>query len=115
MIFAIATVKKHIAEHYAFTEHFDLYKIIGQEAKYMRSIAYSTSAHLESFDHLKDGGVDAIAVDMIGDETFEHLEGRGIDIYYGQKGDVKTFLLEYLDGHIKKPKVYIEDTAVCAL
>jgi len=115
MILAVATEKKHIAPHYAFTKTFDLYKIIGQEAKFMYSIPYSTKAHLESFDALKDAGVNALVVDMIGDETFEHLEGRGLDIYYGQKGSIKSFLMDYLDGKIQKPKVYVEDTTVCSL
>ena len=115
MILAVATVKKHIAPHYAFTENFDLYKIIGQEAKFMYAIPYSTNAHLESFDQLKEAGVDAVVMDMVGEETFEHLEGRGLSIYYGQKGMVKSFLLDFLDGKIKEPKVYVEDTAVCSL
>lgn len=115
MILAVATEKKHIAPHYAFTEQFDLYKINGQEAKFMYAIPYAKSAHVESFNQLKEAGVDGIVMDMVGDETFEHLEGRGMIIYYGQKGPVKPFLLAFLDGEIKAPKVYVEDTTTCSL
>lgn len=115
MILAVATVKKHISPHYAHTEHFDLYQISERKAQFMKAIPYTTRSHLESFDTLQKAGVEGLVVDMIGDETFEYLEGRAIAVYYGQKGWVKPFLHAFVEGRIKEPSVYIEDPTTCSL
>lgn len=53
---------------------------------------------------------------MIGDEAFEHLSGRGIDVYYGQKGNFQIFLDDFLNGRVPLPKAYVlEDETSCTL
>ena len=112
---AIAVEKGKIATHYAHAETYDVYQLVQDKYHLEKKIIHDKKNHEQSYDDLLQNGVEVIAFDMIGEHGFEHLLGRGIDVYYGQKGDIETFLEAFNKGQIKKPKVYIEDQSVCAL
>jgi predicted Fe-Mo cluster-binding NifX family protein len=112
---AIAVEKGKLATHYGHAETYDIYQIANDQYQFETSIVHDKKNHLQSYDDLASKNVNAIAFDMVGENGFEHLIGRGIDVYYGQKGDVEAFLEAFIKGQIKKPKVYVEDQSVCAL
>jgi predicted Fe-Mo cluster-binding NifX family protein len=116
MILALAMENGLISSHYAHSDRFDLYEIHDNQAIFKESIDYAPKTHLESFDQFVIKKVNAIAVDMIGDETFEHLIGRNIDVYYGQKGNFQIFLDDFLHGLIPLPKPnLLDDEQSCSL
>lgn len=117
MILAIAIENNSIATHYAHSERFDLYETSEKDGvQFIESIPYAPTSHLESFEALKNKKVTALVVDMVGDETFEHLTGRNIDVYYGQKGFVDSFIHEFIEGKIPLPKAYVlDDEKSCKL
>lgn len=112
---AMAVEKGKIATHYAHAERYDIYQIKESSYAFLKSIHHDKKRHQKSYDDLAENGVLAIAFDMIGEDGFEHLIGRGIDVYYGQKGEIVSFLEDFSKGLIQKPKVYVEDHSVCAL
>lgn len=115
MRLAIAVEKGKIATHYAHAEMQDIYQIKSEQYQFEGSIIHDKKNHPQSYDDLADKKVQAIACDMIGENGFEHLIGRGIDVYYGQKRSIESFLEAFTKGQIQKPKVYVEDQSVCAL
>jgi predicted Fe-Mo cluster-binding NifX family protein len=112
---AIAVEKGLLATHYAHAETYDIYQIDGTLYHLETRLIHDKNNHEQSYDDLANHQVNAIAFDMIGDHGFDHLLGRGIDVYYGQKGDIETFIKAFIEGLIEKPKVYVEDQSVCAL
>lgn len=109
MLLAIAMEKGEIASHYSHSERFDVYEIKDLNAAYVRSIDYTIKDHENSFNKLQSLGVNAIVLDMIGDEAYEHLVGRSIDVYFGQRGNFQIFLDDFMHGRVPLPKVTIED------
>jgi predicted Fe-Mo cluster-binding NifX family protein len=112
---AIAVEKERLATHYAHAERYDIYQIENGKYHLEKSLPHDKSNHLQSYDDLAKNQVNAIAFDMIGDNGFEHLMGRGMEVYYGQKGEIFPFIQAFIQGTIQKPKVYVEDQSVCAL
>lgn len=112
---AIAVEKEKLATHYAHAERYDIYQIENGKYHLEKSIPHDKLNHFQSYHELANNQVNAIAFDMIGDEGFDHLMGRGIEVYYGQKGDIHLFIQAFIEGTIQKPKVYVEDQSVCAL
>lgn len=112
---AIAVEKGKLATHYGHAETYDIYQIKEDQYQFETSIVHDKKNHLQSYDDLASHHVNALACDMIGENGFEYLVGRGMDVYYGQKGDIEIFLEAFIKGQIKKPKVYVEDQSVCAL
>jgi len=105
MILALAMENGVISSHYAHSERFDLYEIYDNQAVFKESIDYAAKTHLESFDQFVIKKVNAIAVD-----------GRNIDVYYGQKGNFQIFLDDFLHGLIPLPKPnLLDEETTCSL
>jgi predicted Fe-Mo cluster-binding NifX family protein len=115
MRLAIAVEKGRIATHYAHAEHYVVYDLDGSSFKEVTQIPHDKKAHIKTYDDLAELNVQALVVDMIGDNGFEHLLGRSIQVYYGQKGETEAFLSAFLNNEIALPSVYTEDQSTCAL